>query len=74
MQRTLGSRLIFLFTLFLYLAGVACALAAVLVHVKTVNDPLRGALIAAALYLLGCGGVLQLAVRMARPRSGSDAA
>lgn len=54
-----------------YVAAVVCGIAAGMMHVHTVNNARRAALVAAALYFLGCGVILQLAVRVVRG-SGSD--
>ena len=51
------------------MAALACGLTAGLMHVKVANDAHRAALIAATLYFLGCGAMLQLAVRVVRGSS-----
>lgn len=69
MSHSPRKKIIFGIVMLCYLAALACGLTAGLMHVKVANDAHRAALIAATLYFLGCGAMLQLAVRVVRGSS-----
>ena len=64
MTKTTAQRITFGVAIACYLGAIGCGIGAAMVHAKTVNDSLRGALIAAAIYLLFCGGAVHLAKKV----------
>lgn len=66
MSKGTKGKIIFSITLLCYVAAVVCAVLAGTLHVKEVNDPHRAALLAAMLYFVCCGVILQLTVRIMR--------
>ena len=51
-----------------YLGAIGAAVGALLVHPKTANDALSGALIGTAIYLVLCGAALHVAVKVMIPK------
>ncbi len=60
MKKYLIQKIVFVVAILCYLAAVACVFAAVLYESAQTNDPVRGSLMAAVVFFLGCGVVLHV--------------
>ena len=60
MKKPLAQRIAFVTAVLCYVAGVACALGALLYQSDMSNDPIRASLMAAVVFFVGCGVVLQV--------------
>jgi hypothetical protein len=71
MAKSKAKRVGFAVAILCYVGGVGCGIRAATIHAATLNDPLRSALIAAAIYLLLTGAIFHLATK-AKLRSETD--
>lgn len=60
MKRLLWQRIVFTIAILCYAAAVASALTAFLYQSVQSNDPVRGSLMAAVVFFIGCGVVLHV--------------
>ena len=60
MKKPLAQRIALVMAMLCYAAGIGCALGAFFYQSATVNDPVRASLMAAVVFFIGCGVVLQV--------------
>ncbi len=60
MKKPLGQRIAFAAAMLCYAAAVVSAFAAFLYQSTLTNDPVRGSLMAAVVFFVGCGVVLHI--------------